>query len=359
MLIIHSKDDASVEPLNCLLWDTFEVEWEKNSTYQITFTAYDDKSVGFEALDVEAEIDFNGQAFIVKTCEPTFSGSIFTKQITAVHIYTTCSRIMKIASTAASANYTPQQVLSYYFDNNAFGFTYQVIGNFSSIPIDSLSSGSAWDALSTIVDNWPDAIIFPDNKKIVVYQHDSFVKNLGNRISYKHDTSDITLTYDSTALTNKVWIIGAKKDDGTYYFPPQYVTIDDSISEWGTFEAPPISDDDYTDVNSMIAYAKTQLSPEPSFTVEITRMDNIQPTPGEIRHFQIPNTGLETEVEVVGYQYYPFNKTQFTVLDLANTAKTILDYQLNQKNLLKTIQQNQKAQIKSWVVGEVEDSDDN
>ncbi len=343
VVVIHLKANASLEPLVCLLWNTFEVQWQKNASYQITFTAYDDHSVGFEALDVESQLDYGGQAYIIKTCEPTFDSGIFTKQITAVHIYTTVSRIIQKASTDATKTYQPKDVLAYYLDGNTLGFTYQVVGTFASQQIDNLGGDSAWDGLSKIVSTWPDAIIYPDNQKIVVYQHDSFVKNLGQRISYLHDTSNVTLTYDSTGLTNKIWISGKQKDDGTYYFTPQYVTIDDSIAKYGIFEAPPLSDDRFTDATSMVAYAKTQLSPEPSISIEITKDNNDVPMAREIRHLQIPDTGFQTDVEVVGFTWYPFDQTQATSLTLQNTAKTILDYQNNQKRLLSQLEQARSA----------------
>ncbi|WP_301710879.1 phage tail protein [Oenococcus sicerae] len=338
-VLLHSKADASVEPLACIVWNTFQVSWSKNSTYQIAFTAYDDKSVTFEALDVESQIEFLGQLYVIKTCNPVFDSGVYTKQITALHIYTTVSQIVQHNQTGTGISYTPAQVLAYYLSGNTEGFTYQVVGTFASQQIDNLGGDSAWDGLSKIVSTWPDAIIYPDNQKIVVYQHDSFVHNLGRRISYLHDTSNVSLTRDSTSLTNKIWISGKQKDDQSYYFPPQYVTIDDSIAEYGVFEAPPLSDDRFTDAASMVAYAKTQLSPEPSISIEITRIDSEQPVPGEIRHLQIPDTGFQTDVEVVGFVWYPFDQSQATSLTLQNSARTILDYQNNQRQLLSELSQ--------------------
>ncbi|KZD14385.1 hypothetical protein [Oenococcus oeni] len=53
----------------------------------------------------------------------------------------------------------------------------------------------------------------------------------------------------------------------------------------------------------------------------------------------LPDTGFQTDVEVVGFAWYPFDQTQATSLTLQNSARTILDYQNNQKRLLSQLEQ--------------------
>ncbi|WP_162204137.1 hypothetical protein [Lacticaseibacillus pantheris] len=50
-------------------------------------------------------------------------------------------------------------------DGNSLGYTYDVQGTFDNQQITDLGNGSGSDMLSKIVETWPEAVIYPDNKK--------------------------------------------------------------------------------------------------------------------------------------------------------------------------------------------------
>lgn len=353
-LIVKGLHSAYVEPLRCVLTNTFNINLEKNSQWQLSFTAYDDGSVAFNMLSVESSVWWDNQEYIIKQFQPDYSNGITTFQVTAIHVAYEVSRIRQRETKTGTLTYTVNDVLSFYLKNNTLGFTWEVIGNFDKQQITDLGNGSGKDMLDKIISTWPDVVFYPDNKNIRIYQHASIAKNLGNRIDYLHDTPELKLSYDSTNIVNQVMAYGKQKDNASsdkaeYYFPPFMVTDETSVSQWGLHPGEDVSDERFTDANTMKEYALSQLSPQPTLSIEATETTNEVPTLCEIRRLENRKDEFVTEVEVVAYTYYPLDKSQATSITLNNRAKTILNYQSSrQKGLEKTLnlQKEQTRQAK-------------
>ncbi|WP_461241154.1 phage tail protein [Paucilactobacillus sp. N302-9] len=336
-VVVQGWRSAYKEPLNCILWDSLYIAWNEDGTYELQFTAYDDNSVAYSMLyGAEASIFFDGQEYISKQPIPNFAEGIDTIQVTATHVSHSISRIRQYNTRSGTLTYQPRDVLAYYLDGNSLGFTYDVQGSFTSQEIQDLGNSSASDMLSKILDTWPDAIIYPDNKKIVVYSQDKWERDLGNRIDYLHNTREIQLTYDSNSLVNKVKAIGAEIEDDNadsdvdaapkYYFAPHFVVDQSSIDTWGERPGDDVQDDRFKYASAMDAYVKTQLVPEPPLSIEVTLEGNEKPIAGEIRRLEIRRTNFVTNVRVVGFTWYPNSKVSDTTITLNNNAKNILDY---------------------------------
>ena len=343
-----------MEPLTTVVNSTVQLEWEKNGTYQLSFTAYAglEDLVAYEMLDVESSVFFDGQEFIIKQSLAEVQDSFTTKQITATHVYNEVSRIRQENVNSGDKTYTVDDVLSFYLKDNELGFTWKVIGDFDEQQITDLGGDSAKDCLSKITDTWSNAVVFPDNKVIQVYEQESFRKNLGGRIDYLHDANDIQLTSESTEIVNQVKAIGKEKDGSdsdkpSYYFDPFLVTDNDSVQKWGLHPGDDVSDDRFTDEEAMRKYALSQMTAEPSLSISITSEVNQKPIAGEVVRLEIRPMTYVTSVEVVGYTWYPFDNTQPNSITLNNNAKTILDYQRRNKNSLAKVIQGQKEAFKN------------
>lgn len=258
-LLVRGLKRTETEPLglSSLDPDSFYITWAMNETWQLQFTARDDGSVAYNMLDDESSVFYDGQEYIVKQCIPDFVDGTKAKDVVATHVYNEISRIRKYKqyvdtsdpssgqSTNVKANpddtgssgdssnvtqngnttitktdegdnqenqiwYSLEDVLKYYLDGNSLGFTYQIIGDFGKSRIEQLQDGNGTDMLSKIVEHWPNAVIFPDNRNIRVYNINDFEKDYGNRLDYEYNTTEFKLTYDSTSLTNEVFCVGAK-----------------------------------------------------------------------------------------------------------------------------------------------------
>lgn len=351
-MLVRGVHSAHTEPLNGILFNTFQLSCEINNTYQLDFTAYDDGSVAYQELDIQSSIFFEGEEYIVKQSSFIFQEGFSTKQINATHIYNEVERIRQRKINEGNKTYTVKDVLDFYLKNNKLGFTYKVIGNFGKQQITDLGNGSGKDCLSKITETWKDAVVFPKNKLIQVFSSEAFKRDLGNRIDYLHDTSEIQLESDSTSIVNQAMVYGKQKDDdkGTYYFQPFLVTNEDSVNKWGLYPGEDISDERFTDKSAIKKYALSQMTSEPTLTIEVTETVNDRPTIGEVRRVEIKSMEFVTTVEVVSFVWHPFDNTQVTSITLNNSSKTILDYQNTNKNNLKkaiTNQANNNKKINS------------
>lgn len=345
-LLVKGLHSAYVEPLQCLLFNTLNISVEKNSQWQLQFTAYDDGSLEFHMLSVEASVWWDGQEYIVKQFQEADTNGFTTYQVTAIHVAYDVQRVRQRQVKAGTLTYTVESVLSFYLAGNSFGYTWQVIGNFGKEKITDLGNSSGKDMLNKIVSTWPDAIFYPDNKNIRIYQHDSLAKNLGNRIDYLHNTPELKLTYDSSSIVNQVMASGKTKEnsDGNsdkteYYFEPFLVTDQASVNEWGLHPGDDVPDERFTDKDAMKTFALSQLTPQPTLVIDVSELGNEEPTLGEIRRLENRKDGFVTEVEVVAFTFYPLDNSQATSVTLNDQAKTILNYKSKQQSALqKSIQ---------------------
>lgn len=209
------------EPINkIILWPTFHIQWENNSTYQISFTAIDLGSELYDELDNETHIFLDGQEYVVKNCVENIDRG--TKEILAWHIYNEINRLyvrsdlneqsqssQKDGQEPEYPSYSVEDVLKKWIDNNKLGFSYEIHGNFEKKQIENLS-GSGKDMLSKIVELWPNIVIYPDNKKIIVYDELQFAKDNGRVLDFPHDLTSLKTTRDSRTIINQIRCVGGK-----------------------------------------------------------------------------------------------------------------------------------------------------
>lgn len=349
LVTVQAVNRKEVEPISCILNNTFQVQWQVNSTYQLQFTAFDDGSLSYELLTNESTIAFDGQKFIIKTCEDDSNIGASTKQITATHIYNEISRVRQYNTKTGTLTYSVRDVLSFYLDNNSNnqGFTYAVYGNFPKQQIADLGNSSGKDMLSKIISTWSDSgvIIFPDNKEIGVYTPQAFYKNYGNRIDYLHDTQEVKMSIDSTSIINQVKCYGKQIENNNdnsvvqYYFPPFIVTDYESVGNWGLFPGDDINDERFTDRKAMQRFALSQMTTDPILSIEVTYDGNEQPIPGETRRLEIKNKNFVSNVNVVGYTWYPLSRENNTVLEFDNLPMSILNSNASINTRIRNIQQ--------------------
>ncbi|HJA46980.1 MAG TPA: phage tail protein [Candidatus Limosilactobacillus excrementigallinarum] len=560
-LVVRGLKRTEKEPLRftAIDPDSFYVEWSMNTSWTLQFTIKDDGSIGYNMLDAEASLFWDGQEYIIKQCTPTASGEVDGKDIVATHVYTEVGRIrkykqyidpndpsakqdhdvkvaqdnsgsdddqgQKTEKTTKNGNtttkttvtktdetkqetenqkmYSIEDVLKFFLDGNQLGFTYEVIGKFDKARIAEITDGTGTDMLSKITEAWPNAVIYPDNRKIRVYSLDEFQKDYGNRLDYEYNTTEFKLTYDATSLTNVVYCIGGRysvqtdtetstdtsgsggpgadkvvadakkylgvpyrwggpggarggnpfdgmdcssfvsqvykdfginipaytvsmepyfhqvstpqtgdvgfygphggsthiclmlnsntmiyepdtgdvckirpvsvyppswyarndqmasivaggssgsdndggdsqessKTDEYYYFAPFFAKVQKSIDMYGEYPADPIEDGRFRDRKAMEQYAISKLQPDPALSVEVSTYSDFKPIPGDKVHCMVDDFSLSTNLAVVGFQWYPFSKSNYTSVTLNTNAQNILDYQhSHQIKLDKAIQ---------------------
>lgn len=353
------KDGDYREILNSVLPDSFQVTQTVNQSWQIQFNAYDDKSVAFSLLEAQNSLLWRGQEFVIKQCQPTYSNSLNTTQVTATHIGYDVSRIFQHKTNSGTKTYSVNDVLSFYLNGNSFGYTWEVIGSFGTDQIENLGNGSGQDMLSKITSTWSNAIITFDNKKIKVYNADNFYVDSSKVITYLGNSNNVQLTYDSTSLVNKLYCTSdGSGDDSTPPFNPFYVTDNDSIQKYGVYEGSPVSDNRFTDATAMRKYAESQLQPNPLLSIQVSFNGGAEDINiGEIRTLIIPELDLKAKVKVTQITDYPLSDTQQNQAQLDSTAKTILNYNETLHNYSKS-QVKTQSSVNSIITNAIQNNQD-
>lgn len=207
-VLVQAINSSSVDRLMSFLPDSFNIGWQMNSDFQLTFTAFNDGTPAFNNLTIESTIKFDDTEYVIKQVTPDHSQGIETVNVTATHIYNEVSRVFQRSVKKGDVDYTPNDILEYFLKGNKFGFSYEVIGTFAKQKVTDLGNCSGKDALSKIVEVWPDSIIYPNGRKIIVYTKDKFFKDNGHRIDYLNSASEVSFEYDSTEIVNQVRAVG-------------------------------------------------------------------------------------------------------------------------------------------------------
>lgn len=537
--------------LQSALSDSVQIEWEVNSTYQASFTAYDDGSEAFNLLQVQNMVKIEDQWFMIKQLEPDYSGGLTTVQVSLTHISNEISRIRVYpqelpidwgnythanggpngSSTEvpsddndnSQVSVTPDQLLHWVTVNNVHGVTYQIIGDFPAVSVPNpYTEVSYKDMIDHILEYWPGSVFYPDNLNLRIYSHDAFYQNRGHRIDYLHDTSEIQLTYDSTNMVNAARLVGASysqdttvdtglptgaadkgaaavqadakkylgvpyvwggaggarggnpfsgmdcssfvsqvyKDfgidipaytvsmeaygnqvgspqtgdmgfygshgasyhiclalDGSnmifepqpgevckeepiswyppswwerndqmaavvvaggdgpdatttdskemYYFTPFWYQDDASVERWGVFSGEDITSDSIQDPNVMKTYAETQFKPNPDLSIEATKDSNDRPLAGDIVRVAVLPKNWVTNVNLVGYTWYPRSNSTQTTVTYNSNAKNILDFDNSLSSNATNAQQHEQVVVtktgsgrETWTESEVQAYDD-
>lgn len=130
------------------------------------------------------------------------------------------------------------------------------------------------------------------------------------------------------------------KTDEFYYFAPFMAKVQKSIDLYGEYPMEPLEDGRFDNKDAMEKYAISKLQPDPALTVEVTTYTTMKPIPGDKIHCMVRDFDLSTNLAVVGYQWYPFSKSNYSTFTLNTNAQSILDYQHSHQIKLDKVVQN-------------------
>ncbi|WBY48549.1 phage tail protein [Latilactobacillus curvatus] len=344
-VLVRDFNNQYEETVTSINFEELVRSWKKNSDYQVEFTALNDGSLAYNLLRNENSLLIDGQEYVIKQAERSLDGYDKSVAVTATHIYFEATRIYNYQTKSGTITYSIQDILHYFFDNNPYGFTWEVIGNFSKVQIENLGNTSALDALNTCVDKF-NCVVYPDNKHIRIYSRDAWQKKVDKSYLYGYNTTTFSCSWDTTSIQNVTKCYGKQKDgqEGQYYFPPFIAKNATSISRWGERPGAEISDERFTDKNAMNAYAMSTMQADPVTTMALTYDGDDQVLPGEVWYLRVEPEQFDTDVEVTGITDYPFVPDHKPEVELDNSVRTLLDEDIAQERLVKeAIKHNQAA----------------
>jgi len=205
-LIVRSTSGEYEEIITGIAYSSFAYNYEQNSTREVTFTVY--KIPGnefvYSLISNEASIIYHGQEYVIKTSTEIQAGFLYSKQVTAHHVYLSFQD-HAIETAKDDKKWKLQDALDFVAKDNGLGYVVDCAGDWSKTTktVDSLGNQTGSDALNSIAEAFS-AIIFADNRHITLYDKATFYQNVDKTFRYLHNTEDVTVETDTTDLKTRV-----------------------------------------------------------------------------------------------------------------------------------------------------------
>lgn len=225
-IIVEDMKKEYSELLLDFFYESFTEEINRNESRSIKFTAYKtthNRDI-FNLLQNESYIIVNGQRYVIKDSNLKMNGSIQTNEVTAHHImyefqnhYISKDIVNEELNTEEDGTeqvlqYSLKDYLDFGFRGNKLGYTYEIKGNFPDTkPFDNLGDKNGIEFLIEGAEQF-EYIFFADNKKIYIYDEDTFYRQSELTIRYKMNTDEVSASVNTNDLKTYVEGYGKKKN---------------------------------------------------------------------------------------------------------------------------------------------------
>ena len=225
-MVLKNKKGTFGEILVDYDFGSWKLDYEKNGERSIDFTIYKTyiNSDLFDALSNEMLVDWKGQEYVIKSTSVKYDGEIISNEVTAKHIFMEFqnhyiqkdleNEEMNSDETSDEENkprMTLEQYLEFGFKGNKLGFTYEIRGKFTDrVAIDELGNKNGMEFLTEGAELF-NYIYFADNKKIYIYDEETFYQMADIPLIYKYNSSEVQATVTTTDVKTYIQGYGKKK----------------------------------------------------------------------------------------------------------------------------------------------------
>lgn len=243
VVMIQARDsDKAYRVSYSDLYDSFEVNYQINTSYEISFTLTYTKQFAdvFDACKPKAKVFWNGQYYIVQQAEAEINGQgLLTKKITADHQLLDKMRNVRIdepeptednpdVSGSGTDNSTPDNKegivvkktdeqkyytindrLDKFFNNNDQGIKYELHGNFAEIAVDCKDSLFEW--INSHIKDFG-AYYIPDGDVLKIYDLANLQRETGSQFRYLNNVNENDVQLDIKAIVNDCMVYGGKME---------------------------------------------------------------------------------------------------------------------------------------------------
>lgn len=352
-LVLKNKKGTFGEILTDFDFGSFQYEYEKNNERSISFTIFKttQNTDIFENLLNEMLLQWQGQDYVVKSTSIKHDGLIVSNKVEAKHIFMEFQghnikkEEKKNDEEDEKRTMKLKDYLDYGFKGNKLGFSYQIKGNFKKeAAVDELGGKNGMEHLTEGADLFG-YIYFADNKKITVYDEETFYEMSDLPLIYKYNSSDVTATTTTTDLRTYIEGYGKKKEDtdkDEYELHETYKSPNYDV--YGHLEASTVYEDNAANKNELLDKMKEELNDEPTVEVSTNHL-------GEPEHKRYMRNDDIKENHMIHFIHQPLNynldlkvvkitkshplANQPVEVDFSNSPKDILKIQRDTNRSIK------------------------
>ncbi|MBB1086367.1 phage tail protein [Limosilactobacillus fastidiosus] len=245
VVLIQSRDSDEVYRVNFAdLYSSFQVNYQLNSNYEISFTLTYTKDFkdAFNAAKPKAWVWFNDQWYVVQQTESSINDKGYlTLKITANHILLDKLKNLRIddqkptednpdikgggsSSSTDDQNksdivikktdekqyYSLDDRLHKFFDNNNENIKYELHGNFPNAAVD-IQNTSLYEWLGSHLKDYS-AYYIPDGNTLKVYDMANLQHQTGRQFRYLNNMTTAELKTDDNNIVNDCQVYGGKME---------------------------------------------------------------------------------------------------------------------------------------------------
>ena len=225
-MVLKNKKGTFGEILVDYDFGSWKLNYEKNGERSIDFTIYKSylNSDLFDALINEMIIIWKGQEYVVKSTSIKYDGEVVSNDVSAKHVFMEFQNhyIQKdleneemngdeTTDEDSKSTITLEQYLDFGFKGNKIGFSYEIKGNFNKrIEVDELGNKNGMEFLTEGAELF-NYIYFADNKKIYIYDEETFYQMADIPLIYKYNSSEVQATVSTMDVKTYIQGYGRKK----------------------------------------------------------------------------------------------------------------------------------------------------
>ena len=226
-LILKNKKETYGEIITDFDFESFQYDYEKNGERSIGFNIYKTNMNYdiFESLLNEMILEWDKQDYIIKSTSLKYDGINVVNEVEAKHIFMEFQKhyIPKDLESEEinseeneeeqdrKSTMTLRQYLDFGFVGNKLGFSYEIKGNFNKrVPVDELGDKNGLEHLTEGAELF-NYIYFADNKKILIYDEETFYEIMAMPLIYKYNSSDVQATATTNDMFTYIQGYGKKK----------------------------------------------------------------------------------------------------------------------------------------------------
>jgi len=346
---VQDRKSQYDETLACIQEDSWDQDIELNQTDQIDFTASNDGTLGYQLLDNENYLLFEGQLYRIKQADKDDSGYDIKRTITATHIRFDAQYVYQYDKHKGDWTVGPADLMSFVFDQSELGnhgFTWSIIGDPPKVSVNDYGECSGQDCINDCCEKF-NMVVTADNKHIYLTVMEQFVKKINASFKYIYNTPEFQTSIDTTELQNIAKCYGKtkEKEEGTagsddeteYYFAPFIVRDEKSIKEWGERPGPPIVDERFTDPEAMRQYALATMKSEPDLQITLNFSGDEKLELGNMLYTVVQPENFETWVTVTGIKNNVFARPKNAEITLENKRENLVDYEVAIQKSIKSV----------------------
>lgn len=198
------------ETLTCIQRDTLSNSKEMNQSDQISFTAKNDQSIGYQLLQNENYLIYEGQKYRIKQADKDDEAYDNKRSVSATHIWFDCQYVRQYDKIDGTHKLSANDLMSFVFDQNELGnmgYTWEVIGTNEKATFTDYGDKSGLDCINDCIEKF-NVVVVADNKHIKLIIMDQWQHKTSKSFRYIHDTPTFKASIDTTDLQNIAKVFG-------------------------------------------------------------------------------------------------------------------------------------------------------